>query len=55
MSSKITIIAFNIIIHKNNYHQLLKIRKKIIKKKLTFILAEQQASFNKIDIFTNFS
>ena len=50
MSSKITIIALNIIFHKYNYHQMLKIRKKS-----TFILAEHQTSFNKIDIFSNFS
>ena len=43
MSSKITIIAFNIIFHKYNYHQMLKIRKKIV------------SSFDKIDIFFNFS
>ena len=54
MSSKITIIAFNIIFHQYNYHQMLKIRQKIIKK-ITFILAEHQNSFDKIDIFSNFS
>ena len=32
MSSKITIISFNIIFHKYSYHQMLKIRKKIINK-----------------------
>ena len=54
MSSEITIIAFNIIFHKYNYHQMLKIRKKS-SKKITFISAEHQTSFNKIEIFSNFS
>ena len=48
MSSKITIIAFNIIFHKYNYHQMPKIRKKIVK-------AEHESSSDKIDIFFNFS
>ena len=54
MSSKITIIAFNIIFHKYYYHQMLEIRRKIIID-LNFILAEHQTSFKKIDIFSNFS
>ena len=54
MSSKITIIAFNIIFHKYYYHQMLEIRRKIIID-LTFILAELESSFRKIDIFYNFS
>ena len=48
MSSKIIIIFHNII------HQMLKIRKKIIKNSNS-ILAEHQSSFSKIDIFFNFS
>ena len=53
MSAKITIIAFNAICNKYNYHQMFKFEEKS-SKKLTFILAEHQSSSN-IDIFFNFS
>ena len=55
MSSKITIISFNIIFHKYSYYQMLKIRKKKSSIKSTFILSMHQSSFNKIDVFFNFS